>query len=850
MTTPMMQQYRTIKAKAPDAILFFRLGDFYEMFDQDALLAAPILEIALTARDSGEGKRIPMCGIPYHAVNNYLSKLVSSGHKVAICEQVEDPRQTKGIVKREIIRIVSPGTLTDTLISEINNFLCSIVHDIDWGLAFLDVSTGEFTIFQTPRLEVMLTELTRIKPAELLLPPDLANHKLLQNYFLTIRPRQTYQKNPDVINRFERQTSLLEGFPIAAKAAGALWSYFLETMPTVNPSHIIEIKSYRQDQWMVLDQWTRRNLELTETIRSQGKKGTLLSILDFTKTAFGGRLLRRWIEQPLVNEMDILRRHEVLENLVSDSFLRGDLAKFLTGIYDLERLMGKVSYGSVHAKDLLALAQTLGTLPKIKALLAESQSQVLKDYEPHLDGFADLTDLLNKALNPEAPITLKDGNLIKSGFSPEIDELRKLAFGGKEWVASLENSERERTGIRSLKIGFNKVFSYYIEVTHANAHLVPNNYLRKQTLANAERFITPELKEYENKILEAEEKLVELEFQLFLEIRGKVGSYTEKILRSAQALAEIDVFTSLAEVAVRNYYVRPTITRDGKLEIIEGRHPVIEQMLDQESFIPNDALLTSQKHLAIITGPNMAGKSTYMRQVALIVLMAHIGSYVPAQKATIPIVDRIFTRVGASDDLASGQSTFMVEMREVAHILSNATENSLIIFDEVGRGTATYDGLSIAWSVVEHLVQTPNLKAKTLFATHYHELTRLEEHFSGVFNLHVGVREHHDDIIFLHRILPGRADRSYGIQVARLAGLPVDLLKRAKALLKEFESDSFNNKDFKPSNTVTQIRLFEEPEIHPLLCEIKCLDIEDMSPRQALHYLFDLKNRLEALETL
>ncbi|MHB8126208.1 MAG: DNA mismatch repair protein MutS [Desulfitobacteriaceae bacterium] len=850
MTTPMMQQFRATKAKVPDAILFFRLGDFYEMFDQDAVLAAPILEIALTARDSGEGKRIPMCGIPYHSVNNYLTKLVSSGHKVAICEQVEDPRQTKGIVRREIIRIVSPGTLTDTLTEINNNFLGSIVHDGDWGLAFLDVSTGEFTIFQTSRLEILLTELTRIKPAELLLPSDLANNKLLQNYFLTTRPGQTFKKYPDFINRFPKQTTLLEELPTAAKAAGGLWSYFMETMPALNPSHIVEIKSYGQDRWMILDQWTRRNLELTETIRNQGKKGTLLSILNLTKTAFGGRLLRRWIEQPLVVTTDILRRHEVLENLVNDSFLRGDLTKLLIGIYDLERLMSKVSYGSVHAKDLLALAQTLSTLPQIKAVLAGSQTQVLKDYQPYLDGFEDLTNLLHKALNPEAPISLKEGNLIKSGFSAEIDELRTLAFGGKEWVARLENSERERTGIRSLKIGFNKVFGYYLEITHANAHLVPTNYLRKQTLANAERFITPELKEYENKILEAEEKLVELEFQHFLELREKVRSYTEKILESAQALAEIDVFTSLAEVAVRNHYVRPSITSDGELNIIEGRHPVIEQMLDQESFIPNDTLLTSQRHLAVITGPNMAGKSTYMRQVALIVLMAHIGSYVPAQNATIPIVDRIFTRVGASDDLASGQSTFMVEMREVAHILNNATENSLIIFDEVGRGTATYDGLSIAWSVVEHLVQTPNLKAKTLFATHYHELTRLEEHFPGVFNLHVGIREYHDDIIFLHKILPGRADRSYGIQVARLAGLPVDLLKRAKILLKEFEADSFNYEDFQPSKTVTQIRLFEEPEIHPLLRELESIDLEGMSPRQALQYLFDLKNRLEGLETL
>ena len=851
MTTPMLQQFRAVKAKVPDAILFFRLGDFYEMFDQDAVLAAPILEIALTAREAGEGKKIPMCGIPYHAVNNYLPKLISCGYKVAICEQTEDPRQTKGIVKREIIRIVSPGTITDSALSETNNnYLGCLAHAGDWGLAFLDVSTGEFTIFQTANFEVLLTELARIKPAELLLPPDLYNNKYLQKYYLTARPKQTYKINPDFSTRFSRQSALLEDLPAAAKAAGALWSYFLETMPAVNPSHIVAIRSYGQDQWMILDQWTRRNLELTETIRGQGKKGTLLSILDLTKTAFGGRLLRRWVDQPLIVAVNISRRLDVLDNLVNDFFLRSDLGKSLSGVYDLERLMAKVSYGSVHAKDLLALAQTLSILPETIAVLDNSRTEILRDYQPFFRGFEELTASLQQALNPEAPLTLKEGNLIKKGFSAEIDELRSLVSGSKEWIANLETSERERTGIRSLKIGFNKIFGYYIEITHANAHLVPADYLRKQTLANAERFITPELKEYENRILEAEDKLMELEFQLFVELREKVRTSAEKILQAAQALAEIDVFVSLAEAAVRYHYVRPTISGDGELKISEGRHPVIEQILEQQSFVPNDTLLNNQKHLALITGPNMAGKSTYMRQVALIVLMAHIGSYVPAQSAVIPIVDRIFTRVGASDDLASGQSTFMVEMREVAHILNNATRNSMIIFDEVGRGTATYDGLSIAWSVVEYLAQRPDLKPKTLFATHYHELTGLEEQMPGVFNLHVGIKEHHDDIIFLHKILPGRADRSYGIQVARLAGLPGELLKRAKMLLHEFETNSGKLRDSTLPDKAAQITLFEEPEIHPLLREIEALVLEEMSPRQALEYLFDLKNHLEGLETL
>jgi DNA mismatch repair protein MutS len=846
----MLQQFRATKAQVPEAILFFRLGDFYEMFDEDAVLAAPILEIALTARDAGEGKKIPMCGIPYHALNNYLPKLISAGYKVAICEQTEDPRQTKGIVKREIIRIVSPGTITDSALAETkNNFLSSIIQDGAWGLAFLDVSTGEFTIFQTARFDILLTELARIKPAEILLPPDLLQNKYLQKYYLTSRPKKTYKNDPDFQDRFSRQAALLEDFPAAARAAGALWSYFLETMPAVNPSHILAIRSYGQDQWMLLDQWTRRNLELTETMRSHDKKGSLLGILDLTKTAFGGRLLRRWIEQPLIGAADIAQRHDVLENLVNDSFMRRDLTKLFSGVYDLERLLSKVSYGSVLAKDLLSLAQTLAVLPEISAVLENSCTDFLQAYQPCLQGFEDLSALLHRALNPEAPVSLKDGNLIREGFSAEIDELRSLIHGSKEWIAKLETAEKERTGIRSLKIGFNKVFGYYLEITHANAHLVPADYQRKQTLANAERFVTPELKEYENRILSAEDKLRELEFQIFSELREKVRDSAEKILKAAQALAEIDAFVSLAETAVRNHYIRPLISTDGVLKIVEGRHPVIEQMLEEKSFVPNDTLLTPQKHLAIVTGPNMAGKSTYMRQVALIVLMAHIGSFVPAQSAVIPLVDRIFTRVGASDDLSSGQSTFMVEMREVAHILNNASKNSLIIFDEVGRGTATYDGLSIAWSVIEYLVQKPELQAKTLFATHYHELTGLEENLPGVFNLHVGVREHQDEIIFLHKIVTGRADRSYGIQVARLAGLPGELLKRARVLLHEFEANSALFTDLKSLDNTAQISFFEEPEIHPLLREIEVLDLEDMSPRQALEYLFDLKNRLAGLET-
>ncbi len=850
MTTPMMQQYKSIKSQAPDAILFFRLGDFYEMFGEDARTAAPILEIALTGRDSGGGERIPMCGVPHHAVDGYLLKLVSAGYKVALCEQVEDPQAAKGIVKREIIRIISPGTLTDSLVEQANNFLAAVYHEQDWGLAFVDVSTGEFTVFQTESLDILTTELSRIRPSELLLPAELLKAKHWRPYYLTQREKKTYQHTL-LEERFTEQRELFQEFPTAMKAANGLWQYILETSPGIDPSHILKVNAYRPEHWMLLDPWTRRNLELTESIRGQGKKGTLLSVLDFTKTAFGGRLLRRWIEQPLLLKGEIEKRLDYVEALVEDSFLRGDLIQLFGKVYDLERLMGKVSYGTANARDLLSLAQTLGVLPQLRALLAEGKSEPLQAFIPALEGLDPLAATLEQAINPEAPISLKDGNLLKAGYSVEIDELRSISSGGKAWVAKLESMEKDRTGIRSLKVGYNKVFGYYIEVTHANSHLIPAEYIRKQTLANAERFITPELKEYEQKILGAEEKVTQLEYQLFLELRETVRGQAAKILEAAHALAEIDVYTSLAEAAVRHHYSRPVMKGEGGLTIIEGRHPVVESMLQDTSFVPNDTILTEDKHLALITGPNMAGKSTYMRQVALIVLMAQIGSFVPAQQATIPIADHIFTRVGASDDLASGQSTFMVEMYEVAHILRHVTPQSLIILDEVGRGTATYDGLSIAWAVAEYLAGQEN-KPKTLFATHYHELTDLEETHSGIFNLHVGVREHGEEIVFLHKIIPGRADRSYGIQVAKLAGLPANLLHRAKIILHELESSAKESRQEHLFNKekATQLSLFEVQPLDPLLQEVSELSVEDLTPRQALDYLFDLKERIKTAESI
>ncbi|TGE31265.1 DNA mismatch repair protein MutS [Desulfosporosinus sp. Sb-LF] len=849
MTTPMMQQYQGIKAKASDAILFYRLGDFYEMFGEDAEVAAPVLQIALTGRDAGGGKRIAMCGVPYHALDNYLSKLVNAGHKVAICEQVEDAKNAKGIVKRDIIRIVSPGTLIESVSERTNHYLASVYHDEHWGLAFLDLSTGEFTIFETPDIAVLQAELSRINPAELLLPPELVKKpKSWIGYYCSMRDRKTFC-GQDLQNRFGK-LEVLQEFPVAAQAANSLWTYILETMPGVDPTHIIEIKTFRSEHWMFLDQWTRRNLELTESLRDQGKKGTLLSVLDLTQTAFGGRLLKNWIDKPLLMQDEIERRLNAVEELTSDSFLRKDLSKLLSEVYDLERLMGKVSYGTANAKDILSLAQTLALLPEIRTLLSSSSAETLRIMAPHLEGLDTFANKLQKAINPTPALSLRDGNIIHTGYSQEVDELRSISTGGKEWVAKLENAERERSGIRSLKIGYNKVFGYYIEITHANAHLIPTDYQRKQTLSNAERFITPELKEYEQKIMGAEEKLKELEYELFLTLREDVRTYSGVVLHIAQVLAEIDVFVSLAEVAVRYHYIRPQIQIDGQILITEGRHPVVEQMLEPGVFVPNDTSISDSHQLALITGPNMAGKSTYMRQVALIVLMAHIGSFVPAKKATITLVDRIFTRVGASDDLSAGQSTFMVEMQEVAHILKYATGKSLIILDEIGRGTATFDGLSIAWAVTEYLVQHPEFNPKTLFATHYHELTQLQDEFPRLFNLHVGVKERGDDIVFLHKILPGRADRSYGIQVARLAGLPQELLQRAKILLLELESSEPVHSAENPAKVVSQLALFDVPHTHPILQEITQLVLEDMTARQALQYLFDLQERIQAIESI
>jgi len=850
MTTPMLQQYHEIKNRAEDAIVFFRLGDFYEMFGRDAELAAPILEIALTARDAGKGNKIAMCGVPHHAVDGYLPKLVSAGYKVAICEQMEDPETTKGIVKRDIVRIVSPGTLDMVGNQTKNNFLACVYKEKNWGLAYIDITTGDFRIIQTDIFEIMLAELNRISPSELILSDALMPlSQYFSDYYLSSIDKDWFRRTKELSSKFPEQIDLLEQMPVAAKAASGLWQYILHHIPNSEQAHVLKITTSEQNTTMVLDKWTMKNLELTQSLRTNDEKGTLFSTLNLTKTAFGARLLRSWIQQPLINPTMIQKRLDTIDELTQNTFLRNDLPKALQGVYDLQRLLGRISLGKANAKDLLALGNTLSCLPQIRNLIMENQTNTLCPYLDSLSTLDDLATELSQALHPDAPHSVREGNIIRDGYSPEVDQLRLISSGGKEWIAKLENQEKERTKIRSLKIGFNKVFGYFIEVTHANAHLVPEDYQRKQTLVNAERFITPELKAYEEKVLTAQERLTHIEYDLFMNLKQKVLNQSSDILKAAHSLAQIDVFCSLAEVAIRNHYVKPEIRMDGIIHINEGRHPVVETIAD--AFVPNDTYLTPNKPLALITGPNMAGKSTYMRQIALIVLMAQIGCFVPAEKASLSIVDCIFTRIGAADHLASGQSTFMVEMNEVAHILKYATKDSLIILDEVGRGTATFDGLSLAWAITEYLIENESLKTKTLFATHYHELTQLEERYSEVFNLHIAVKEQGDDVVFLHKILPGRADRSYGLHVAKIAGLPLPLLKRAAMILDELENTSASPKKMKAVDPhLTQQSLFEIPKKHPLLQEIGELDIDRLSPRQALDYLYDLADRIHTAQIL
>ncbi|MDR1070252.1 MAG: DNA mismatch repair protein MutS [Gracilibacteraceae bacterium] len=828
--TPMQRQYADIKAQVPDAVLFFRLGDFYEMFGEEASRIAPVLEIALTSRAG-----TPMCGVPALAAVAYVQKLVALGYKVAVCEQTEEPQDGKGIVKREIIRVVTPGTADQADSDNRPAYLAAVWRGRKWGLAWADLGTGGFFVFQTDSLQELKDELSLIQPAELLLPEGVT----LAGWYTS--PLIWQPDLPAAVARFPRQENMLREHRDAAAAASVLWQYVEHNLPLCAQAHIPDIHYVSRRDYMPLDKWTRRNLELTESLRGT-EKGTLFSVLDLTKTTAGSRLLRHWLERPLIRREAVLARQERVALLAAETFLRHDLRKLLARTRDPERLLGKLSYGRGGAREVVSLAGTLAVLPELNDLLAAAALW------PPPDGAAALAVLARELLaaaDPGAPPGVKDGGLILAGYNEEVDRLRAVAAGGKQWMADMEKRERSRTGIRSLKIGYTRIFGYYIEVTRANASLAPPEYERRQTLAAAERYTTPELKEREHQLLTAAEELCRLEFELFQGLKDKVFALAAEIRQAARFLAELDVLAAMAERAAAGGYTCPELTEGGPLIIREGRHPVIENLTPDMNFVPNDTLLTDKKHLALITGPNMAGKSTYMRQVALIVLMAQIGGFVPAAAASIPITDCIYTRIGASDNLAEGQSTFMVEMREVAHILNRATAASLVVLDEVGRGTATFDGLSLAWALAEHLTSNPAAAPKTLFATHYHELTGLADNLPGLFNLHIAVREEAGDIVFLHKILPGSMGQSYGLQVAKLAGLPQPLLERAGRILTELENSEPHRRKLRAaSEKFIQPALFAEPAEPPLMRELRELEPEDLSPRQALDYLYDLRRRL------
>jgi len=870
--TPMMKQYQAIKKEYQDAILFYRLGDFYETFFEDAKLVAKELEIVLTSREGGKGQKIPMAGIPFHASDSYIAKLVSNGYKIAICEQVEDPKTAKGLVKREVVRVITPGTVIDASLLEEkrNNYLASIILNQEQiGLAIVDVSTGEFLVTELTfdlHFDRLIEELSRLLPRECILNSALYNNSFLIERLQNELHAVIYHVKDEVSQYRNARNILLEHFNVislegfgcegevaAIRAAGALLAYLAETQ-RINLTHITRLCRYNSADFMLFDTATRRNLELTRTIRHNEKKGTLMWVLDRTLTAMGGRLLRKWIEQPLIDVELINNRLDAVEELVNNVFLQADLREMLNKIYDLERIVAKATYGTINAKDIVALKESLINIQRIKEILKQSSSAMLSNCCDEITPLSELVNSIEAAIVDDPPFSVKEGGIIKQGYNAEVDKLRIAKSEGKQWIADLEAREKERTGIKSLKVGFNKVFGYYIEVTNPNLSLVPDDYMRKQTLANAERFITPQLKEYEDLILDAEYKLVDLEYSLFCELRELIKQKTLLIQKNAAIIACIDVLSSLAEVALHENYCKPQVNQSDRIKIINGRHPVIEKMLGAENFVPNDVNLDcSENRMLIITGPNMAGKSTFMRQVALIVLMAQIGSFVPAQAAEIGVVDRIFTRVGAADNLVSGESTFMVEMNEVANILNHATRRSLVILDEVGRGTSTFDGISIAWAVAEYLNDQQRIGAKTLFATHYHELTELADKLEGVKNYSVAVKEKGEQIIFLRKIVSGGTDCSYGIQVARLAGLPNLVLKRAKEILDALENKK--NHQVKPrSRTVKQLSLFPLEEnlntnMKKVIDEIQNLDIMAMTPLEAMNKLYMWQQMLKKGET-
>ena len=876
--SPMMRHYMETKKQYPDCILFYRLGDFYEMFFEDAQTASRELEITLTGKECGLSERAPMCGVPFHAVDSYLNKLVQKGYKVAIAEQMEDPKLAKGLVKREVIRVVTPGTITSAqaLDETKNNYLMGIVcTDGRYGVATADISTGDFLVTEVETERELFDEINKFSPSEIICNnafymSGVDLEELKNRYHVAVsalEPRFFGEEACRKILKEHFRVGALNGLGLEELgtgiiAAGAVMQYMYETQKSTL-EHITTIQPYSTGQFMILDTSTRRNLELVETLREKNKRGTLLWVLDKTKTAMGARLLRNWIEQPLIRKEAITARQDAVEELNMSYISREEIREYLNPVYDLERLIGRISYKTANPRDLIAFCGSLEMLPFIRNILTEFCSTLLKEAAADLDPLEDLFDLIRRAIVEEPPITLREGDIIREGFNSQADELRKAKTDGKSWLAELEAKERDKTGIKNLKVKFNKVFGYYFEVTNSFKDMVPDYFVRKQTLTNAERYTTEELKHLEEVILGAEDKLVSLEYDLFCQVRDEIASQVVRIQKTARAIALIDVFCSLSLVASRQNYVKPSINERGVISIKNGRHPVVEQMMRDDLFVANDTELDNGKNrVSIITGPNMAGKSTYMRQVALIVLMAQLGSFVPAQEANIGICDRIFTRVGASDDLASGQSTFMVEMTEVANILRNATKKSLLILDEIGRGTSTFDGLSIAWAVVEHVSNTRLLGAKTLFATHYHELTELEGTIAGVKNYCIAVKEQGDDIVFLRKIVRGGADKSYGIQVAKLAGVPDSVIARAKEIAQELsEADiTARAKEIaqisanitqhkavpKPDDVdMQQLTFFDTVKDDDIIRELGELEINNMSPMDALNTLYRLQNKLK-----
>ncbi len=877
VVSPMMQHYIKTKEEYEDCILFYRLGDFYEMFFEDAETVSKELELTLTGKDCGLAERAPMCGVPFHAADNYINRLVEKGYKVAICEQMEDPKKAKGIVKREVIRVVTPGTnlYTQALDETKNNYIMSVAYISNrFGITFADVTTGAFMVTEVEKLRNLLDEIYKFSPAELICNEAFCMsgvdlEELRNRLHLSVSALDNWYFDDDLCQRTLKDhfhVGTLEGlglkdYDCATIAAGALLTYLLETQKN-SLDHMRKITPYITDKYMLIDSSTRRNLELTETMREKEKRGSLLWVLDKTKTAMGARMLRSFIEQPLIEEEAINQRLDAVEEINRQEMDREEIREYLGPVYDLERLISRVSYQSANPRDLIAFKTSIGMIPHIRRLLGQFQSEELKKVYEDMDELQDLYQVLDKAIVEDPPLAMKEGGIIKDGYDQQIDDYRQAKTKGKTWLAELEAEEKEKTGIKNLKIKYNKVFGYYLEVTNSFKDMVPDYYTRKQTLTNAERYITPRLKELEDMILGAEDKLYALEYDRFAEIRNMIAGEVERIQKTARAIAKLDAYLSMALVASRNQYVRPKINTRGIIDIKDGRHPVVEKMITNDMFIPNDTYLDNGKNrISVITGPNMAGKSTYMRQTALIVLMAQIGSFVPASKANIGIVDRIFTRVGASDDLASGQSTFMVEMTEVANILRNATAKSLLILDEIGRGTSTFDGLAIAWAVIEHISNPKLLGAKTLFATHYHELTELEGKLPGVNNYCIAVKERGDDIVFLRKIVKGGADKSYGIQVAKLAGVPDSVINRAKELVeelvsaditstvKDIASEGKKSKAKQPVHydevDMEQISLFDTVKDDDVLEELKSIKIDELRPVDALNVLYRLQNKLK-----